>query len=98
MDPYIGSFAVIVSICVKGYNEIKAESPNAAYQPRQLLKDKDPIHRVEKNAQSICNIAKDSQDEHSDRKTFHGTTHELYVRDKACLCNMYVYTMREIED
>ena len=66
MDPYIGSFAVIVSICVKGYNEIKAESPNAAYQPRQLLKDKDPIHRVEKNAQSICNIAKDSQDEHSD--------------------------------
>ena len=50
---------------VKGYNEVKTESTNAAYQPWQLLDDKDPVDWVEKNTQSICDIAKDSQDEHT---------------------------------
>ena len=62
---------------VKGYNEVKAESPNAAYQPRQLLDDKDTIDWVEKNTQSVSDIAKDSQDEHTHRETFHWATHEL---------------------
>ena len=51
----------------KGYNKVKAESPNADYQPWQLLDDKDTIDRVEENTQSICDIAKDCQDEHTHR-------------------------------